>query len=281
MPGPEFVRSGAVNGTEQEFAPRDVRMDLREFADRLISAEDNRKPITPFTDAYPFFKDDQAYQAQRHVVARRLERGERIIGAKLGLTSKVVQRALNVQNPVYGWLTSGMIANSEQPLAWDQYIHPRIEPEIALEIGRELVAPTTTTAVLAATSSVFGVMEIMDSRFEDYRYKRQDVIADNVGAARVVFGPRTRRPEELDDLGLLGCAFRVQGEVIGTGAGAATMGHPAAAVAWLVNSLGAKGETLPAGSIVLTGGLAAPVPLRPGSVVSAEFYGLGSVTVYG
>ena len=191
----------------------------------------------------------------------RIDHGERLVGAKLGMTSQVVQRALNVAEPVYGWLTSGMLAEPGEPMSGRGFTQARAEPEIALLIRDELAAPVTVAGVLAATESVYGAIEVLESHYTDYRYKRPDVIADNVGAGAVVLGTRPRRPDELDDLGLIGCTFRRRGELVGTAAGAAALGHPAAAVVWLVDALAARGQTLPAGSLVLTDGLTRPVPL--------------------
>jgi 2-oxo-3-hexenedioate decarboxylase len=254
-------------------------VDARAVADRLIGAERDRTTIPPFTDSFPFLRDEQAYAAQWLVVQDRLDRGERIVGAKLGMTSRVVQRALNVAEPVYGWLTSDVLVEPGEPLAARRLVQPRAEPEIALLLGADLRAPTTLAGVLAATEAVLGAVEVLDSRYLDYRYRRPDVIADNVGTGAVVLGTRARRPTDLDDLGLIGCTFRSRGEVVGTASGAAAMGHPAAAVAWLVNSLGPRGRQLDAGSLVLTGGLVGPVPLVAGTEVRAEFYGLGAVAV--
>jgi 2-oxo-3-hexenedioate decarboxylase len=140
--------------------------------------------------------------------------------------------------------------------------------------------------VLAATEAVFAAFDILDSRYDDFRFTLPDVIADNASGGRVVLGPQARRPDELVDLRLLGCVLRAGGQVVATAAGAAVSGHPAAAVAWLANRLGAQGsegshgKSLRAGMLVLSGGLTAPVPLEPGTAVTAEFDGLGSVEVY-
>jgi 2-oxo-3-hexenedioate decarboxylase len=253
----------------------------RQIADALIAAERERKPIAPFTDANPFLDVGRAYEAQRLFVGHRVDAGERVIGAKLGMTSRVKRVMLGVDQPVSGWLTAGMVMAYGQPVPPDQLIHPQAEPEIAVLLGQEPACPATVVSVLAAIEAVFAAIEIFDSRFEDYRYRLPDVIADNVGAAGVVLGSRACTVSEAGDLRLTGCVFRSNGEVVGTAAGAAVMGHPAAAVAWLVNALAARGERLSAGSIVLTGGLTAPVALRHGGAVTAEFDGLGSVEAYG
>jgi 2-oxo-3-hexenedioate decarboxylase len=187
---------------------------------------------------------------------------------------------MGVHEPLYGWLTSGMVHPHGEPLPLDQLIHPRVEPEIAFLIGRELRAPATITSVLEATEAVVAAVEVLDSRYEDFRFRLPDVIADNASGSRVVLGPRARVPGELCDLRLLGCVLRAHGEVVATAAGGAVMGHPAAAVAWLVNKLSPQEWRLEPGFLVLSGGLTAPVPMRPGSVVSAEFDGLGTVDVY-
>jgi 2-oxo-3-hexenedioate decarboxylase len=255
-------------------------MDPRSIADTLIAAEQECKAIAPFTDADPGLDADTAYRAQRMVVQRRLDRGERVIGAKLGLTSRAKQEAMGVHEPLYGWLTSGMVHPHGEPLPLAELIHPRVEPEIAFLIGRELRAPATITSVLEATEAVLGAVEVLDSRYEDFRFRLPDVIADNASGSRIVLGPRARVAGDVCDLRLLGCVLRTRGDVVATAAGGAVMGHPAAAVAWLVNRLSPEDWPLGPGTLVLSGGLTAPVPVRPGSVVSAEFDGLGTVDVY-
>jgi 2-oxo-3-hexenedioate decarboxylase len=255
-------------------------IDPRQVADALVVAERERKPIAPFTDAYPFLDAGRAYQAQRLFVDDRLNGGDQVIGAKLGMTSKVKRIMLGVHQPVSGWLTAGMVLAYGEPVPLGQLIHPQAEPEIALVLGREPARPATVASVISATEAVFAAIEVFDSRFDEYRYRMPDAVADNVGAAKLALGSRACSVAKLDDLRLIGCVFCLQGEVVGTAAGAAVMGHPAAAVAWLVNTLAARGEHLAAGSIVLTGGLTAPVPVRPGAAVTAEFDQLGSVEIY-
>jgi 2-oxo-3-hexenedioate decarboxylase len=255
-------------------------MDARSIADALIVAERERKAIAPFTDAAPGLDAETGYQAQRMVVQHRLDRGERIIGAKLGLTSRAKQEAMGVHEPLYGWLTSGMVLPHGEPLPLAELIHPRVEPEIAFLMGKELRAPATITSVLDATKAVFAAIEVLDSRYEDFRFRLPDVIADNASGSRFVVGPRSRTLEELCDLRLLGCVLRSRGDLVTTAAGGAVLGHPAAAVAWLVNKLSPDDWALPPGALVLSGGLTAPVPMGPGAVVSAEFDGLGAIEVY-
>jgi 2-oxo-3-hexenedioate decarboxylase len=255
-------------------------IDAKEIASRLIQAERAREEIPPFSDAHPDIDVSAAYAAQWAFVQSKVDAGEQLIGAKLGLTSRAKQEAMGVAEPLYGWITSGMVAGYGEPVDRGSLIHPRAEPEIAFLLGREVAAPATVTSVLAATEAVFGAVDVLDSRYRDFRFTLPDVIADNASAGRVLLGPQARRPAELVDLRLLGCVFRAGGDVVATAAGAAVLGHPAAAVAWLANRLGTHGQSLRAGWLVFSGGLTAPVPLEPGTAVTAEFDGLGALEVY-
>jgi 2-oxo-3-hexenedioate decarboxylase len=252
----------------------------RQAADELIVAERERKELAPFTDAHPDFGVDAAYEAQRLFVQSKLDAGQALAGAKLGLTSRAKQQDMGVSEPLYGQVTSGMIAPYGEALDIGMLIHPRLEPEIAFLLAKDLVGPTNVTGVLAATEAVFGAVDVLDSRFRDFRFRLPDVIADNASAGRFFLGPRACRPGELEDLRLLGCVLRGDGDVIHTAAGAAVMGHPAASVAWLANQLADRGEHLPAGSLVFSGGLTAAVSIRLGHAVSAEFEDLGTIEVF-
>ena len=249
--------------------------DPRAIADALITAERDRTPIAPFTQASPYLDVDTAYKAQALVVEHRLDAGERVIGAKLGFTSKVKRLALGIHEPVYGRLTSRMVVPYGEPLRLDELIHPRAEPELAFLIGETIPPSTPPASVLAAVDTVIPAIEVMDTRYSG-SFRLPDSVADNAGAARVVFGAQGRRPDELVDLHVLGCLFRHSAGVL-TAAGGAAMGHPAAALAWLANALAERGERLEAGTIVLSGGLTASAELLPGAVISAEFDGLGTV----
>ena len=250
----------------------------RGIADVLIAAEKERRPVPPFTRRLPFLDVRTAYQAQALFVEHRLQAGEQVIGAKLGLTSAVKRKALNIHEPVFGRVTSGMVVPHGEPVRLRELIHPRVEPEIAFLIGKRIEAPTTVAAVLAATEAVLPAIEVVDSRYAD-PFRLPDSVADNAGAARVVLGTQARRPSELVDLAVLGCVFRRRGG-IETAAGGAVMGHPAAALVWLAEALSARGEGIEPGSIVLSGGLTASVALAARGVVTAEFDGLGSIGVH-
>ena len=155
-----------------------------EIAKQLIAAERERVAIAPFTDANPELDIETAYLAQRAFVQAKLDAGERVIGAKLGLTSKVKQQAMGVDAPLSGVVTSGMLAPFGAPIELSEFIHPRVEPEIAFVLARDVAAPATVSSVLAATESVYGAIDVLDSRYEDFRFALPDVIADNASAAR-------------------------------------------------------------------------------------------------
>jgi 2-keto-4-pentenoate hydratase len=250
----------------------------RAIADALITAEQERKPVVPFTRKLPFFDVRTAYAAQALFVEHRVAAGEHVIGAKLGLTSAVKRKALNIHEPVFGRLTSRMLLSHGEPVHLGELIRPRAEPEIAFLVRRRIEAPTTITGVLAATEAVLAAIEVVDSRYSA-PFRLPDSIADNAGAARVVLGTQACRPADLVDLAVLGCVFRSRGG-IETAAGGAVMGHPAAALVWLAEALAERGEGIEAGSIVLSGGLTASVLLQAEGVVTAEFDGLGSIGVH-
>jgi 2-oxo-3-hexenedioate decarboxylase len=255
-------------------------IEASQIAEVLASAERDRKELSPFTDEHPDLDVQTAYDAQWAGVKRRLAAGERLVAAKLGLTSKAKQRVMNVDAPLYGWVTDRMLLPYGEPVDLSRFIHPRVEPEIAFLIARPIAAPATVTSVLAATEAVFAAVDVLDSRYENFRFKLPDVVADNASAAGFLLGPKAVPPTELDDLRLLGAVLRVNGDVVATAAGAAVMGHPAASVAWLVNRLADRGQALEPGMLVFSGGLTEPVPLQVGTSVTAEIDQLGTIEVY-
>lgn len=252
-----------------------MTVDVAALADRLHSAETQRRSIGQLSAEHPDLDLAAAYAVQRHNFERRLAAGDVAVGFKLGLTSRAKQEAMGVGAPLWGRLTAGLLHAEEEPLDVGRLIHPRVESEIAFLLGRDVDGPSATAAsVLGATEGIFPALEILDSRYDDFRFTLADVVADNASAAGVVCGGRLLAPSEID-VQLEGMVLRRDGQVVDTAAGAAVSGHPAAAVAWLAREAGG----LPAGAIVLSGGLTAPVALEPGTVVSAEFTNLGTVGV--
>lgn len=256
-------------------------LEPSDIAAALAAAERAGKAIAPFTDDHPDLDVSTAYRAQAAFAQLKLDAGERFLGYKLGLTSRAKQQAMGVETPLFGRVTSAMVATFGDPVRLDAFIHPRVEPEIAFLLARDVEAPATITSVLAATDAVFAAVDVLDSRYEDFRFTLPDVIADNASAGAFHLGPVARRPDELGDLRLLGCVVRVDGGVAMTAAGAAVMGHPAAAVTWLADRLAEQGEQLRAGQLVFSGGLTAPVPVTAEGSVTFEFDGLGTIEIRG
>lgn len=255
--------------------------DREAIAGTLERAVAERTALTRFTAAQPDLGVEDAYAIQWLGIERRLARGERLIGAKLGLTSKPKQRTMGVEEPIYGFLTDAMVHPIEERLALERFIHPRVEPEIGFLIGEELRGPVAVPQVLAATRAVFPALEVIDSRYARFDFRLPDVVADNASAsaASLIAGSRAVTPERAGDLRLTGCVVRRDGEIVHTAAGAAVLGHPAAAVAWLVNRLAERGRALAAGSLVIAGALTDAVPIAAGQTIRADFDGLGSVAV--
>ena len=248
-----------------------MAQDISELAVRLGTAAEHRTAIAPLSVQAPGLDADAGYAIQR--LARQV--AGPLAGWKLGMTSRAEQAQAGTDSPVRGFLASSNALDLGKPLASDELIQPKAAPEIVFIMGRDLSGPAVTAAdVLAATASVATGIEILDSRLGG-QVTVPDLIADNASAGRFLVGS----PVPLDgvDLRLVGAVLEHNGQVAGTAAGAAALGHPAAAVAWLARSLAAAGEGLLAGQVVLSGGLTAAVPVRPRDVVVASIDRLGSV----
>ena len=213
-----------------------------EIAEILRAAEENCMPIRPLTEQYPDMTVEDAYNIQRVNVQARKQQGEIVVGHKIGLTSKAMQDLLGVDEPDFGTLMDTMIVAEGDALSCGRLLYPRVEGEIAFVMKEDLQGPgITVPRVLQATEGVMACLEIVDSRIADWQIKLEDTIADNGSSARVVFGGPLVPVEDLD-LRLLGMILEQDGQVTGTATGAAALGHPAQAVAWLINKLAESGE---------------------------------------
>ncbi len=249
------------------------------LGDELHQALLTHLPVAPLTERGLELSVEEAYGIQRHIVARRVEAGEVLVGRKIGLTSEAVQAALHVREPDFGCLLSGMVYNSGEAVACATLIQPRAQGEIAFILKRDLIGPGVTRGdVLRATDYLMPCFEIVDSRIRDWRIKIQDAVADNASSGVLVLGDRVVDPARVD-LRLCGMVLEKNGEVVDTGAGAAVLGHPANAVAWLANTLGQLGTALRAGEIILSGSLAGLVPLQAGDNLQMTIGGIGGCSV--
>jgi 2-keto-4-pentenoate hydratase len=248
------------------------------LADELWQAGETRVPVEPLTDRHPDLVIEDAYAIQTRVIDRRVADGAKIIGRKIGLTSRPMQQMLGVQEPDYGVLLDDMFVEDGDVISLDRLLQPRVEAELAFVMERDLVGPGVTTAnALAAIAGVFPAIEVVDSRVVDWRIKLVDTVSDNASSGLLVMGGRLSKVADLD-LRLVGVAVSRNGPVIDTGAGAAALGNPARCVAWLANKLGTFGATLRAGDVVLPGAVHRMVPVAPGDVFRAEFARVGAVT---
>lgn len=255
--------------------------DVESVAAELLRCENERIERPPFTDDWPGLDLDAGYAIQDLNLRRRLERGERLIGVKLGLTSRAKQERMGVFSPFVAWLTDAMILPAGDPIPQGRLIHPRVEPEIVFVMGDRLEGPGATCAqAMSAVESVWGGAEVIDSRYQDFRFKAGDVAADNASSGAFVTGPIGLSPGELD-LTLEGALLEVGGQIVDSATGAAVQGHPGEALALAANDLARRGHVIEAGWIVLTGGMTDAVFAPPGSSIGVHFTNLGSVYVSG
>lgn len=250
-------------------------------ATELLAAEDARTDRSPLTDEWADLDLATAYRIQDETLRRRLDRGETLVGVKLGLTSRAKQHRMGVSAPLLAWLTDAMVLPAGVPVPQDRLIHPRAEPEIVFVLGERLAGPgVTAPTAMAAVDRVYAGLEVIDSRYQDFRFTLPDVVADNASSGCFVTGPVGVRPDTLD-LAMEACLVEVDGQVIDSATGAAVQGHPAEALALAANDLGRRGHALQPGWLVLTGGLTDAVSCSRGTTVAAHFTSLGSVFLTG
>lgn len=253
--------------------------DRAAAADALAAVYDSHAPIDPLVDAHPDMTVEDAYAIQLDQLDRRLAAGRVVRGHKVGLTSPAMQRQMKVDQPDFGYLLDDMFFPEHDQVPMARFVQPRVEPEVAFLLKRDLAGPgITVAAAIAAVEFVLPAVEIIDSRIRDWRISITDTIADNASSGGVVLGAQAV-PFDQYDLRLLGCVVTRNGRITETGAGGAVLGHPVLALAWLANTLGARGRGLAAGDVVLPGSLTASVPVTAGDCFVAEFAGLGTVTV--
>ncbi|MBA0126936.1 fumarylacetoacetate hydrolase family protein [Haloechinothrix sp. YIM 98757] len=251
---------------------------IDDAAGRLLRAYDKARPVAPIVEDFPTATVDDAYRIQQEQVRTWTAAGDRVKGHKVGLSSAAMQRQMGVHQPDYGHLLAGMFHLEHQPIDAGAYLQPRIEPEIAFVLGRELTGPGVTVAdAFRAVEYVVPALEIVDSRITDWRISIVDTIADNASSGGVVLGS-TPHPLNAVDLPMAGCTFGINGHVVGTGTGGAVLGSPINALVWLANTVGPLGITLQAGHVVLPGSITRAEPVRAGDTVVASVSGLGSVT---
>ena len=252
---------------------------IEQLAEHLENAELQAFEVVKITEAHPDMDWDDAYAIQAEILRRKLARGNRVVGLKAGLTSHAKMKQMGVETPCFGFLVDYFSVPDGGEIKIGELIHPKVEPEIAFVLKRALKGPGCHIgAVLAATDFVMPGIEIIDSRYRDFKFDLKSVIADNCSSSRFVLGGQAVPVDELD-LRTLGVVMEKNGEIVGIGAGAAVLGHPAAAIAMLANHLGARGEEIPAGTMILSGGVTEAVAVKAGDNVNLRIQSLGSTSV--
>lgn len=255
------------------------KAQILQLGDELYEALAAGKTVSPLTSRGFDITIEDAYHIQQQMISRRLEKGEKVIGKKIGVTSKAVMNMLGVHQPDFGYLLDGMVYNEGESIDMSTLIQPKAEGEIAFLLKKDLQGPGVTAAdVLAATEGVMACFEIVDSRITDWKIKIQDTVADNASCGVFVLGDQLVDISKVD-LALCGMVLEKNGEIVVTGAGAATMGHPVNAMVWLANTLGQLGIALKAGDIVLSGAMGAMVPVGRGDNLRVSIGGIGGCSV--
>jgi 2-oxo-3-hexenedioate decarboxylase len=245
---------------------------VKELAQRLDEARRDACEIEQLT-AHVKLTEADGYTIQDALLVLETARGARQIGWKLGLTSVAKQEQVGVHTPIHGFLLDRMLHPASEPLQLAGLIHPRGEPEFAFLLRADLEGDVSPVDVLAATETILPAVEILDSRYRDFRFTLPDVLADNTSAGLVVLGKEGLPPAGLD-LPTEQVVFSVNGNVHATATGAAVLGDPAAAVAWL-----ASRRPLRAGELILSGALTDAVPLEPGMKLTVQYAHLGTLQV--
>ncbi|WP_373068698.1 2-keto-4-pentenoate hydratase [Gemmatimonas sp.] len=252
--------------------------EVEHWAEVLAEAVRHRTEMSGISKSLDLSPED-AYAIQSAGIELRTIAGERIVGAKAGLTSRAKQLQMGVDAPIYGVLTEGMLLAPGDPIPIDQLIHPRCEPELVFLIGHDLAGNNVTADdVLDCTDSVRGGIEVIDSRYARFEFTFADVIADNTSAAKYLVGSEGVSPRSVD-LREIRCSFSLNGEVVGTATGDALLGDPAECVAALVRHLAFGGSGLCAGDTVLAGGLMDAIAIQPGDVIRASYSAVEDVEV--
>jgi 2-oxo-3-hexenedioate decarboxylase len=249
---------------------------LREFATRLDGAATARAAI-PQLSSHASLSVGDAYDVQRELVGQRLGRGERLVGVKLGFTSRAKMLQMGVSDLIWGRLTSGMLLEEGGRLRTADYIHPRIEPEIAFVLRQPLAGRVTAGEALAAVGAVAPALEVIDSRYADFRFNLADVVADNCSSAGVVIGPWRPVPADLDNLGV---ELWIDGRISQCGSTAAILGDPVRALVAAARLAAEAGLVLEPGWIVMAGAATAAEALAGARHARVAIEGLGGASIH-
>lgn len=248
-----------------------------ELAADLAQAERSGEPIPPLTAAYPDIDVVDAYEIQLINIRQRVAEGARVLGHKVGLSSKAMQQMMGVDEPDYGHLLDEMELFEDIPVKTNRYLYPRVEVEVGFILSADLPgAGCTEDDVLAATEALVPAIELIDTRITDWKIGLCDTIADNASSAGYVLGEARVSPAGLD-VKTIDAVLTCNGEVIAEGRSDAVLGNPVTAVAWLARKVESFGVRLRKGDVVLPGSCTKAIDVHPGDEFVADFAGLGSV----
>lgn len=251
---------------------------ITQIANELVEAQRTRTPVPLLTARYEGMEVADSYAVQRLWAKRNIDNGRRLVGHKIGLTSKAMQDATGITEPDYGVIFDDMVFESGCTVPWERYTHPRIEVELAFVLGSPIAGPSATIFdVLAATEWVVPALEILDSHIEMEGRTIVDTISDNAAMGAMVVGGRPVRPDAIDLRWVSAMVYRNQ-TIEETGVSGGVLGHPATGVAWLANKLAAHDDHLEAGEIILAGSFTRPLWVEAGDTIVADYKDLGTVT---
>ncbi|CEA09564.1 2-keto-4-pentenoate hydratase [Arthrobacter saudimassiliensis] len=251
---------------------------IEAIADELVEAGRTRTPVPRLTARWPEMTVEDSYAVQSLWSRRLQESGRKLVGRKIGLTSKAMQAATGITEPDYGVIFDDMVLENGCTVEWDRYTHPRIEVELAFVLGKELRGPDCSIFdVLDATEYVVPALEILDSRIEMEGRTIVDTISDNAAMGAMVIGGTPVKPADVDLRWISALLYKNQ-TIEETGVAAGVLNHPGAGVYWLANKLSAHGAVLGAGEIILAGSFTRPMWVHKGDTVHADYGQLGSVT---
>jgi len=252
---------------------------LHHLAHSLMDAGNALRPITPFTDEDTALEVTDAYAIATDIIGHKIDNGRKVVGIKVGVTTAGAMKAFGMDGPAYGIILDNMTVRDGGRIKMSTLIQPKIEAEIGFRLEAPLQGPgVDAEQVIAATEYIFPALEIIDSRFENWRVKEQDLIADNTASALVVIGTARLSPTSLD-LANEEAVMEIDNIEAGRGNGIEVLGNPANAVAWLANKLGEQGRGIAAGQFVIPGSLVAPPVVTKGNHVTVAYTNLGIITV--
>ena len=247
---------------------------LEKIAATIDEAANCASPVSQFSKENTL-SAEEAYAVQSLSLARRYQRGERHVGYKMGLTSRAKMMQVGVDDVIWGRLTDAMQIEDGGTTDFSRYIHPRAEPEIAFIMGKRLSGVVSIAEAMGAVEAICPAIEIIDSRYRDFKFALGDVVADNTSASGFILGPCSPADTDISNLGMV---LEMDGQTLAVGSSAAILGHPARALVSAARMIAQWGLSLEPGEILLAGAATAAIPLKAGVSIRAAVHRLGDVS---